>query len=81
VQSTAVLLAVAGFVLAMVKFDVPWSNMTTAGGLTPHRAYDAHRVLGVIAVGLCVLQVRWRGRRWLKQRALSTAAARVLPLC
>lgn len=56
VQCLAVLLALAGFILAVVSFSVPWSDM--APGTAPHELYNAHRVLGVIVMILSLLQVR-----------------------
>lgn len=58
VQTLGLLLALAGFILALAAFNVPWSNMSSAAGSTPHKLYNAHRVLGVIVMALCVLQVR-----------------------
>jgi len=55
VQCLAVLLALAGFILALVSFNVPWSNMSADS--TPHRLYNAHRVLGVVVIALSILQV------------------------
>lgn len=54
-QSLAVLLALAGFILALVSFNVPWSNMSASS--TPHKLYNPHRVLGVVVMALVALQV------------------------
>lgn len=55
IQTLSILLALAGFILALVSFNVPWTNMTP--GTTPHKLYNPHRVLGVIVIALSLLQV------------------------
>lgn len=53
VQLLAVVVALAGFILALVVADTPWDLSKPA----PHPLYDLHRLLGVVVMGFVVLQV------------------------
>eukprot|EP00775_Hariotina_reticulata_P007285 gene7285-7498_t len=65
VQLLAVLLALAGFIMAVVAFKVSWS----LDAPTPHSLYNPHRFIGVVVMGLVLMQVRGAGA------AASNAAA------
>lgn len=52
-QIMAALLAFAGFILALVVFDVSWKPNSEP----PHRLYDLHRILGVVVMAFVVIQV------------------------
>jgi len=54
VQLLAVLLSLAGFILALVAFKVGWSLSDP----TPHPLYDSHRFLGVVVMAFVLFQVR-----------------------
>ncbi|WIA44627.1 hypothetical protein OEZ86_007344 [Tetradesmus obliquus] len=52
VQVTAVVTALAGFIIALVVTDTPWSPAAA----TPHPLYNLHRYLGVVAIAFTLLQ-------------------------
>lgn len=56
-QMLALVLALAGFILALVVFDVSWRLSDP----TPHRLYDLHRFLGLVVMAFVVVQVSAQG--------------------
>jgi hypothetical protein len=56
-QLLAVLLALAGFIMALVSFKVGWG----VDSATPHSLYNPHRIMGVVVMGLVLVQVSTPG--------------------